>query len=47
MPTLVGNKHPSVHFFPHGPRLSIFRERKYGSDPTEMDMKVVIPAPTQ
>ena len=20
MPTLAGNKHPSVHFFPHGPR---------------------------
>ena len=22
MPILAGNKHPSVHFFPHGPRLS-------------------------
>ena len=22
MPTLVGNKHPCVHFFPHGPRFS-------------------------
>ena len=22
MPTLAGNKHPSVHFFLHGPRLS-------------------------
>ena len=22
MPTLAGNKHPSIHFFPHGPRLS-------------------------
>ena len=22
MPTLAGNKHPSVRFFPHGPRLS-------------------------
>ena len=21
MPTLAGNKHPSVHSFPHGPRL--------------------------
>ena len=21
MPTLVGNKHPSVHFFLHGPRV--------------------------
>ena len=21
MPTLAGNKHPSVHFFLHGPRL--------------------------
>ena len=19
MPTLAGNKHPSIHFFPHGP----------------------------
>ena len=22
MPTLAGNKHLSVHFFPHGPRVS-------------------------
>ena len=22
MPTLAGKTHPSVHFFPHGPRLS-------------------------
>ena len=21
MPTLAGNKHPSIHFFPQGPRL--------------------------
>ena len=21
MPTLAGNKHPSLYFFPHGPRL--------------------------
>ena len=29
MPTLAGNKHPSVHFFPHGRRP--FRDRKkYG-----------------
>ena len=21
MPTLAGNKHPSIHFFPRGPRL--------------------------
>ena len=21
MPTLAGNEHPSVHFFPHGPHL--------------------------
>ena len=21
MPTLAGNEHPSIHFFPHGPRL--------------------------
>ena len=20
VPTLAGNKHPSIHFFPHGPR---------------------------
>ena len=28
MPTLAGNKHPSVHFFPHGPRLSHLSTRK-------------------
>ena len=47
MPTLAGNKHLSVHFFPHGPRFSIFRQKKVRSDPSEMDIKVVIPAPTQ
>ena len=47
MPTLAGNKHLSVHFFLHGPRLSIFRQEKYVSNPSEMDIKMVIPAPTQ
>ena len=30
MPTLAGNKHPSVHFFPHGPRLFHLSAEKYG-----------------
>ena len=28
MPTLAGNKHPSVHFFLHGPRLSHLSTKK-------------------
>ena len=48
MPTLAGNRQPSVHFFLHG-TLSFpsFDSKKYGSDPSEKDIKVVIPAPTQ
>ena len=47
MPTLAGNKHPSVHFFPHGPRPFHLSTGKSTSDPSEMDIKVVIPALTQ
>ena len=47
MPTMAGNKHPSVHFFLHGPRRFHLSSKKCGSDPSEMDIKVVIPAPTQ
>ena len=47
MPTLAGNKHPSVHFFLHGPRLLHFSTEKKRSDPSEMDIKVVSPVPTQ
>ena len=47
MPTLAGNKHPSIHFFPHGPRLfHLSTEKNVRSDPSEKDIKVVIPAPT-
>ena len=28
MPTLAGNKHLSVHFFPHGPRLFLLSTGK-------------------
>ena len=47
MPTLAGNKHPSIHFFPQGPRPFRLSTEKVRSDPSEMDIKVVIPAPTQ
>ena len=31
MPTLAGNKHPSLHFFPHGRRpFPSFDKKKYG-----------------
>ena len=43
MPKIAGKKHPFVHFSPHG----IFRRKKYGSDPLEMDIKVAIPVSTQ
>ena len=46
MPTFAGNKHPSVHFFPHGPSIFHLFTEKHGSDPSEMDIKVVVPAPT-
>ena len=45
--TLAGNEHLSVHFFLHGPRIFHLSTEKYGSNPSEMDIKVVIPAPTQ
>ena len=35
MPTLAGNKHSSVHFFPHGPRLFHLSTEKVRSDPSE------------
>ena len=47
MPNLAGNKHLSIHFFLHGPRLFHFSTEKNGSDPSEMDIKMVIPTPTQ
>ena len=47
MPTLAGNKYPSVHFLFHGPRpFHPSTEIKTPSDPSEMDIKVAIPAPT-
>ena len=47
MPIFAVNKHASVHFFLHGPRLFQISTEKYGSDPSEMDIKVVTPALTQ
>ena len=47
MPTLAGNKHsPSTSSFTDRV-FSIYRQKSYGSDPSELDIKVVIPAPTQ
>ena len=46
MPTLAGkNTPPSISFLTDRV-LSIFRQKRYGSDPSEMDIKVAIPAPT-
>ena len=47
MPTLAGNKQFYVHSSFYGTRLFHLSTEKYGSDPSEMDIKVVIPAPTQ
>ena len=47
MPTLAGNKHPSVHFFPDGPRLFHISTEKVRVEPSKMDIEVVIPATTQ
>ena len=47
MPILVGNKHFYIHFLPHKLSLSIFRLKIYEPNPSEMDVKALIPAPTQ
>ena len=47
-PTLTGNKHPSVHFFFHRPRLfHLSRKKMQRSSPSEVEIKLAIPAPTQ
>ena len=40
------DKFPSISYFKDRV-FSIFRRKKYGSDQSEMDIKVLIPAPTQ
>ena len=46
MATLVGNKHLSISsFIDHV--FSIFRRKGYGSNPPEIDIKMLIAAPTQ
>ena len=40
------NTSPSIYSFIDRV-FSIFRRKKYGSNPSEMDIKVVIPAPTK
>ena len=47
MPTLAGNKHLSVFFFSQTAFFPCFDGKDDGSNPSEMDNKVVIPAPTQ
>ena len=47
MPALAGNKqlfHPFLPFI--GRALSIFRQKMDGPNPSEMDIKMFIPAPT-
>ena len=47
MPTLVGkNTFPSTSS-PIDRDFFNFRQKKYGTNPSEMDIKVLIPAPTQ
>ena len=46
MPTVAGNKQLSVHSFLHRLRLFHLSKEKYGSELSETDIKVVIPAPT-
>ena len=43
MPTLAGNKHPSIHFSLKGYVLSIIRRKKYEPNPSQMDIEVLIP----
>ena len=46
--TLPGNEHLSVYFFFHRPRLfHLSTEKCTGLIRAEMEIKVVIPAPTQ
>ena len=46
MPTQAGNKHfPSMSSLT-GRVLSTFRQKMDGSSPSEMNIKVLIPAPT-
>ena len=46
MPTLAIIKHLSIHFFPQGRLLSIFRRKVDEPNPLESDIKELIPAPT-
>ena len=47
MPTLAGkNNFPSISSFTDRV-FSTFRRKIYGSDQSEVDIKVLIPAPTQ
>ena len=47
MPTLAGNKHPFVQFSLMDRVFSICRQKSYASNTSEIDIKVVIPTPTQ
>ena len=47
MPTLARSKHFSIHFFPHRLRLLHLSTEKYEPNPSEVDIKVLNPAPTQ
>ena len=43
----TGKKHPSVHLFLHRLRTFQLSTEKNGSNPSEWDIKMFIPAPTQ
>ena len=46
MPTLAGNKHLSIHFFPHRTCLFYLSMENGGPNLSEMNIKVLVPAPT-
>ena len=46
MPNLVGDKHLSIQLFLHKTRLFHLSTEIDGPKPSEMDIKVLIPAPT-
>ena len=47
MPTVAGNKHVSIYSFPHRPRLFYLSTKKFGSNSSKKDIKVVFPPSTK
>ena len=47
LPNLMGNELLFIHSSPDRPHFSILRRKVYGFYPLQMDIKRLIPAPTQ